>query len=520
MGVVVKENFSKWLPVAGCLALLWLLFPELPEKLAGMWEGDDFNYGYFVIPVALFIIREKRDRLNATPASASWGFLLPLGIGIGLYLLGELGGEFTLLFLSAWCLAMALCWLCLGWRKLRVIAFPLLFLLTMFPPPAVVYNQLTLKLKLISTQLGVALLQILGMSAYREGNVIDLGFTQLQVVDACSGLRYVFPLFVLGILLAHHLRAPLWRRVLLVAATVPLAIVTNSMRIALIGLLYPSMGRRTTEGLFHDFTGWLIFVLSLGVLLLIMRLLRKPVSAGTDSGVPLEVQTEASTEIPGAAAGWRQLRFLVMFLALGGLLFFIQGVEFREDIPIKQSLSAFPLKINQWQGVSVPMEQKFVDALHFTDYALIDYRNSAGRTINFYLAYYQSQSKGESIHSPSSCLPGGGWTFNESGVVKVGLSRGEEPALQVNRAFIAKGDARQLTYYWFPQRGRQLTGMLEMKFFTFWDALIRQRTDGALIRLVTPVDKNESVEQADLRLQEMTRQLLPLLDRFIPGKDA
>lgn len=517
MSVVSAVKCSKWLLPATYVLLLWGLFPALPEKLINLWDRDDFNYGYFVIPVSLFLIWELWPRLKAAPTVFTWGFLLPFSAGIGLYLLGELGGEYTLLLLSAWCLVVGLCWLHLGWRKLRVIAFPLGFLLTMFPPPAFIYNILTLELKLISTHVGVTLLHLLGVSAYREGNVIDLGFTQLQVVDACSGLRYVFPLFVLGILLAYYLRAPLWRRVLLVATTVPLAIVTNSMRIALIGLLYPSMGKATTEGPFHDFTGWLIFTLSLVVLLLTMRLLRKPAAEKTVS-LPVDAGDEAM--LAAKTTAWLQPRFVVALVALAGTLLLTQGVEFREKIPLKQSLAEFPLTIDQWQGVRTPMEQQFIDALHFSDYALIDYRNPAGRAINFYLAYYDSQRKGESIHSPSSCLPGGGWVFSESGLVTVGLDQGAEQSLRVNRAFIQKGDVRQLTYYWFPQRGRQLTGMLEMKFFTFWDALIRQRTDGALIRLVTPVGKDESVDQADRRLQEMTRQLMPLLDRYIPGKEA
>lgn len=110
--------------------------------------------------------------------------------------------------------------------------------------------------------------------------------------------------------------------------------------------------------------------------------------------------------------------------------------------------------------------------------------------------------------------------FNESGLINIDMEPYSHQALRINRAFIEKGAMRQLTYYWFPQRGRQLTNMFEMKFFAFWDALTKQRTDGALIRLITPVDQNESVEQADRRLQEMTRQIMPLLDRFIPGKDA
>lgn len=122
-------------------------------------------------------------------------------MGIAFFWLGELGGEYLTLYLSVWLVLVGLCWFHLGWQKLKIIAFPLVMALAMFPLPGFLYGKISVQLKLISSHLGVAMMQLSGMSAYREGNVIDLGFTQLQVVDACSGLRYLIPLIVLGVLL-------------------------------------------------------------------------------------------------------------------------------------------------------------------------------------------------------------------------------------------------------------------------------------------------------------------------------
>ena len=163
----------------------------------------------------------------------------------------------------------------LGWQKLKIILFPLILILTMFPPPYFLNTRISLKLKLVSSQLGVGIMQFCGMSAYREGNVIDLGFTQLQVVDACSGLRYLFPLIVLGILLAYFYKAAFWKKAVLVISTVPISIVVNGIRIALVGMLYPIFGPKVAEGFFHDFAGWFIFMVSLGILLAEMWVLKK-----------------------------------------------------------------------------------------------------------------------------------------------------------------------------------------------------------------------------------------------------
>ena len=190
--------------------------------------------------------------------------------GILLFWIGELSGEFFTLYLSSWLILVGLCWMHLGWGKLKAIWFPSVFIMAMFPPPNFFHHNLTLRLKIISSQLGVWMLQTYGMSAYREGNVIDLGFTQLQVVDACSGLRYLYPLIIMAILLSYFYKAAWWKKVLLVLSAIPLTIITNSLRIAMTGVLYEIWGSTVAEDFFHGFSGWLIFIFGLAVLLLEM----------------------------------------------------------------------------------------------------------------------------------------------------------------------------------------------------------------------------------------------------------
>jgi len=193
-----------------------------------------------------------------------------------------------------------------------------------------------------------------------------------------------------------------------------------------------------------------------------------------------------------------------------------QGIEFREKIPIKKSLAQFPLHMGEWTGSRKIMEQAFVDTLDLSDYAIVDYKNAQGKNVNFYIAYYESQRKGESIHTPATCLPGGGWIFKQAGAVTVPLPGHNQDFMRVNRAFMHKSGYRQLSYYWFPQRGRILTNAYQLKIFAFWDALTKHRTDGALVRLITPVYENEDLKEADERLEGFTKEIVPLLSQFIP----
>jgi len=191
----------------------------------------------------------------------------------------------------------------------------------------------------------------------------------------------------------------------------------------------------------------------------------------------------------------------------------------REDFsPERQRFVTFPLKIGQWKGVDVGMGQEFIDALKFDDYIVGNYSQKGDRLpVNFYVAYYASQRKGASAHSPKSCMPGDGWRIGEFEQRQIGqheTSRGEK--LMVNRAVISKGNNRQLVYYWFQQRGRIITNEYLVKWFLFWDALTEQRTDGALVRLVVNLPEGSSELEADNKLTAFMDSVFPKLESYIP----
>jgi exosortase D (VPLPA-CTERM-specific) len=505
------------LPVVIYAPLLLLLYFEALSHMVGQWGSKDYNYCYLVPVVVAYMIWEKRQDLKRLPTCVSWSGLLLLVPGLALFWFGELGGEYFTLLLSFWLVVMGLVLLHIGGRRFREIAFPLLMIVTMFPLPSFLHNRLALKLKLISSRIGVEIMQWAGLSAYREGNVIDLGFTRLQVVDACSGLRYLFPIIVLGLLLAWFFRAPFWKRALLVLSTLPLIVFTNALRIASAGLLYEPFGPKVAEGFFHDFSGWLIFMVTLAILLAEMWLLNRIPGRRLTEGPAVRSHSEVVPH-PGNRRIEISRRRLALGLAAGLLLLswgLSRGIDFREKIPAIRPLSQFPLAIGPWRGKPEMMEQRFIDALDLSDYFIIDYRDDKGHWINFYTAYYESQRKGESIHSPASCLTGSGWIFEEAGEQQLAIP--DYGPLTVNRAFMMKNGVRQLVYYWFPQRGRNLTNAYQLKIYVFWDALTKQRTDGALVRLITPVETFEEPAAADRRLQQFLSQALPLLERFLPG---
>jgi exosortase D (VPLPA-CTERM-specific) len=481
------------------------------------WQRDDYNYCYLIPFVVMYLLMERRHYFFKLPSTPEWGGLIPVVLGLVLFWIGELGGEYYSLYLSSWLVVVGLIWMYMGWQRLKAILFPLFYLITMFPPPNFIYNNLSLKLKLISSRISVAIIQAVGMAAYREGNVIDLGFTKLQVVDACSGLRYLVPLVVLSLLVAYFYKDDWWKRIVLVLSAIPISILVNGLRIVSVALLYPIWGPKVAEGFFHDFSGWLIFMVSVGILLFETWILRK---VGKPYVIPADKASDHSSRpehnMVKNDLGFIQPHFIVAVLLLGITLVLSHTIEFREKVPISKSFADFPVRVGEWIGQPEAMEQKFIDALDLSDYIIMNYRNPEGETVNFYVAYYESQRKGESIHSPESCLPGAGWVFQRSGTATLPLFNHNPSEIKINRALMQNGGYRQLCYFWFPQRGRILTKLYQLKLYNFWDALTRHRTDGALVRLITPVGDVETAGAAEKRLQGFAREIVPVLDGFLP----
>jgi len=191
--------------------------------------------------------------------------------------------------------------------------------------------------------------------------------------------------------------------------------------------------------------------------------------------------------------------------------------ERQENIPQRKTFNQFPHKINIWESHRKAMEAQFINALKFEDYLLANYTSDQG-ALELYIAYYESQRKGESAHSPRSCLPGAGWRITDRRPVTLAYDyRGNDQKINLSRMLVQQGDNRFLMYYWFKQRDRHITNEYLVKWFLFWDGLTRNRTDGALIRVMYPIPKGYDVQTADDTVQSFLRDTLPLLPDYVPN---
>ncbi len=507
------------------LLLLGYTFKSSLEMMITIWINvEEYSHGFFIPVISIYFLWIRRRELTFVECfKDAWpGFALVI---TGL-LLGFLGGVTTLKTVEQYAFIITLTGLftvAFGWRGLRVGAIPLLLLIFMVPFPSFILNNLSAKLQLISSWLGVEFIRACDIMVYLEGNVIDLGAYKLQVVDACSGLRYLFPLASLSFLCAYLFKGPFWQKALVFLSSMPLTIFMNSFRIGVIGILVDNWGTAMAEGFLHDFEGWVVFLLCMVLLFVEMwlfsRLSGRKVAFNELVLIPSE--WSGDTKQPNPEIKYNKSIVLLLSLMVSSAIAsnFIQE---REDIiPARKAFLNFPLQLGNWQGRNDYLGQYYLDELKLTDYAIINYAQpESGEGINFYSAYYQAQRRGVAVHSPKGCMPGDGWQITDFGQRAFPDITVDGNPLELNRAVIQKGDSKQLVYYWFQQRGRTITNEYLVKWYLFYDALTMNRTDGSLIRLVTSVGNTEAIEKADQRLQAFMRQLVPELQGYIPGKLA
>jgi exosortase D (VPLPA-CTERM-specific) len=483
-------------------------------NLPTYWSREEYSHGYLLPLISVFIALHIIARENPE-IRPSWLGLPVLILSLLLSVFAELSASEALLNYSfpvaLW--GVVLCFLGRRTGISLIPAFVLLFFAA--PLPHFVYGNLSIQMQLLSSSIGTAIINLAGFPVFQDGNIIDLGHMKLQVAEACDGLRYLFPLLSLGFLTAYLMEDRLWKRVLVILSVLPITILMNSLRIGLIGVTVNVWGHEMAEGILHTMEGFVIFGICLAILLAEVALILKYSRHGRfrdeflhlPSLLPLKITPYLSA--PAVVA---------TVLLLAGLVFFHSGmIRSRPDnTPTMPNLSGFPLQIDGWKGRRGTLTSAEIESLDLSDYWMADYKHTdTSPPVNFYVAYYNSQRMRANIHIPLNCIIGGGWRVTDQRGMDIDTSSGVIPVMRMT---IEKQGQVNIVYYWLEQRGRRLNSALWAKLYMVWDAIVLQRTDGALVRLTTPLATAESMEQADERLQRFLQSTYPAVETFIPGR--
>jgi len=511
MAINSSQKFRLILILFGIsLVLLFIASFSSLKGLLDAWGTDEYSHGYLIPFVAFFIGWHRLTEHKPVAKSNLLGVGIVL-IGGVLMLVGQLSAFQTPVHYGLLLSITGVIFAYWG-RAVIVILLPaLVYLAFAIPLPRLIYVNLSQDLQLISSSLGVLPLHLLGISVFQEGNVIDLGNMKLQVVEACSGLRYLFPLMSFGFLIALMLKDRFWKRAILFISTIPITIGMNALRISVIGITVNYWGQEMAEGILHDMEGFTVFFICLLVLFIEVWLLMKIGKRGSFRFDYFDIpRGKLFSEIK---LSYKPIFLAVIFSVI--LVLSSNAIDKRSEIiPEHISLANFPIQLNNWKGKPSSLKKDLIKGLKLTDYWIADYSTEdLNDSINLYIAYYKSQRAGASVHSPANCIPGDGWVVDDVSVKTVYLNK---MPLSLKRVLIRKGEMQALVYYWFAQRGRTLHSQYGVKWYLLWDSIFMNRTDGALIRLTTPISRAENEIDGDKRLSKFLKAIITFIDTYIP----
>jgi exosortase D (VPLPA-CTERM-specific) len=495
-----------------------VVFGEALLELVHRWSTqEEYSHGFLIPVIVAWLLWVRRDALLASIGRPSWTGPALILLAAVMHIVGKLS---ALYFLSQFGFIVALVGVVVGiggYSLLQVTFIPIIFLLFAIPLPYFIDAVLSFQLQLISSQLGTSFIRLLQIPVYLEGNVIDLGTYKLQVVEACSGLRYLYPLMSLGFLAAYLFQAPLWQRAVVFLSTIPITIVMNSFRIGVVGVLVNYWGPQDADGFLHLFEGWIIFIACAGMLAAEMYLLARLTSGKALFQVFYPPKVEASRPDLQLQSGIRlPLVSCFILLSAAGLAgLFVSGRP--EIVPARAAFVTFPSSLGEWRGRPSSLDPQIEHFLGLTDYILTDFSKPDRRSVNFYVAYYASQRNGLAPHSPAVCIPGNGWQIADLQRTSFS-SNNPNITLPLNRVIIEKNSSKELIYYWFEERGRKIANEWWSKVYLLADAIFQNRTDGALVRVTTPIYPGEIVSDADKRLQGFIRDFVPTLNQYLPSE--
>lgn len=497
-----------------------MFFRDGLAELFSAWTRPEYSHGPLIPLISgLLFLRQLKTEAIITDSNPNRlpGVLL-LVFALTLAMFGQLIsiGDIVAYALILWVGAVLL--ISFGWSQGRRFWPPVLHLVYMLPLPGALYYGISTWLQGVSSELGVYFLELLGIPVFLEGNIIDLGVLQLHVAEACSGLRYLFPILSFSYIFAVLYRGPMWHKAVLLVSAAPITVLMNSVRIAIAGVVSSAWGPGYVTGITHFFEGWVIFVsciLLLFLLAWVLVLIRRD-RVGVIAA--LDLDTEGL---------WQQMLRLRLIepsralaisagLTMGLAILWPLLPQPEPVVVLRDPFAAFPSQLGTWEaGPRRALEVEVERVLAADDYHSVALTNSDAKApVDLFMAWYADQNTG-GAHAPEVCLPGAGWEI-------AALEQIPEPdgAGTIARAIIQKGSERMLVYFWYEQLGRRTGSGFTARVRTLTNKIQYQRADSALVRLITPIGSQENVTEAEARLVSAIRAINVPLSHYLPGMNS
>jgi exosortase D (VPLPA-CTERM-specific) len=501
-------------------ALLYLLIyaPLLPGLVRDWYEHDNFSYGFLIPFIFIYLLWQKREILRNTPVSASsWGALsLLAAVVIGLT--GKVMGDSFTLRLSMILALGGLAHLLLGKHQIKILLFPLAYLLLMIPPPYLVVKEISYYLRFFDAVLATSALQAMGIPVYQDSYFLHLPNITLEVADICSGISSLFAMVAAGVFYINSLPVrPSSKAVIMVGALL-FPVLANLFRIVLISAIVYYFGPAILQSFFHQFTGTFTFLLSIVVLVVLGEYLRRKspriasaTSLHQSNGIGADGLRASGHPHPPARLLSRAFLSALAILALAWYLG--NSLETRQPIALRKDLQELPVQFGaHFLAANGNWSDSYQDPNAETAVSRI-YEGPGKEPVELYVGYRSSQHDRARLLSPKMHFPDG-WNYVSIHPAQIEIS-GAEP-IKANWMVIQKNEAKRLVLYWYQARGRSFSGEISNHFVQVRSLIQDGRTEGAVVRITTPVWGDENLKQAQERIRDFSGHVYLELAEILP----
>jgi len=416
-------QFKEWvLTKGGLFSIIYslgIIFLAYKTGLLEVWTtSEEYGHGAMALCVLIYVIYRRWDDNNVGKPSNIVLVMSLMTLAALLSVGSVVSGISIIGYYGIWLFIVSAVSAIGGIKLLRYLMVPLLIIVLLFPLPNPIGPMLTSELQLVSSNLGVWFIRAFGGSVYQEGNVLDMGSTQLLVAEACAGLRYLFPLMSIGALIGYMLLISLWIRWAIFLVTIPITIFLNSLRIAITGILVESTGLSHTEGFLHFFEGWVVFVFALILLITISFLLVSVFHPGVSFFKMLDLPDQQNLKLTDfSISHYAPLGIVGMIFIVLVFSYYLDDVD---SVKLTRTeLNEFPSRIGDWNASVSRLSSIVEEVAGASEYFLGDFTDKNGNKVNVYISYYKTQRDGQVPHSPKVCLPGGGWVIQSQDLVSV-----------------------------------------------------------------------------------------------------
>jgi len=516
---ILKEKILKrlWFKPSALLAIFIVAYwVPLKTIVSTWWTEEDYSYGFLIPVISAYILWDKRDALKRLDFKSTWKAFPFLVFFVILSLYGILGSSGNIAMPSIPILIVIFTTFCFGWAVIKEIYVPLGYLIFMIPIPSVLERSLGLFLKDISSKMGAMIIRAFNIPVNLSGNVIDLGVTQLQVVDACNGIRYLFPLLAIGVAYAYFFERVFWKRIAAVLSTIPIAVLTNGLRIGVTGILTEKFGAGMAEGFFHGFSGWLLFMFAFACLYIVGRILAlfPPKNKPDIIKKPGEEKYEISSDGRPCVNINRAFYISVILMMIVFVLSF--STSSLPPVKIKGGIAGFPISFSGWAGESQLVSPEIIAESGAEEAFSALYQNNKHDSVSCYIGYRSTAflSNENFFHSPTVCLPSSGWNIISKSIHVV-ENVPQFGDVKVGQLIMESMGEKELVYYWFQTKDKTTPYKAVNRYHLTLHALKRDNTYDLFIRPITSVKKYESIEDSQARMDDFVRDMMATLLKYI-----